>query len=417
MISIDDKKKCCGCSACLSICPKKAISFKYDKEGFKYPFVDKKLCINCNLCEKVCPFANNIYCDDIKISNEELIDEKIKESKNNIKCYVCYNNDINVRKDSTSGGFFSVIANYVINMNGYVCGVSYDENKNICHKIIDKNGHISEFRGSKYVQSNQDGIFLKIKEILNYGSLVLYSGTPCQVEGLLNFLQKPYDNLITVDLVCHGVGSEKYWNKYKEYMEWKYNSKIKSISFREKTYGYNSSCMSISFYNGKKSRKGHNGDKYLLPFFSDYILRPSCYSCNVKKIDRKSDFTMGDFWDSSNLNNNFKKANGCTFLMCNSKKSIKIFNQLKKEITFESISIREGLLINSGKNYSMILKSTNRPDDRNNFFRDLNEVDYKNIPKLVKKYMPLTLKEKTACIVKPLLYKLKILELVKKIIK
>lgn len=418
MINIKDKKKCCGCSACLSICPKKAISFEMDEEGFRYPIVNKKKCIKCNLCEKVCPFLNNT-CEDEKkdLSNEKIISKKILELKDTIGCYVCYNNDYKARNESTSGGFFSVISNYIILKGGYVCGVTYDNNFNICHKMVKKQEDIKQFRGSKYVQSNQDKIYEKIKEKLDKNEMVLYSGTPCQVEGLLNYLQKPYDNLVTVDLVCHGVGSELYWEKYKKYMECKYKSKIKSIYFREKTYGYNSSCMAVYFENGKKSRKGHNHDNYLLPFFKDYILRPSCYNCKVKKIKRKSDFTMGDYWNCDKLPDKFKKANGCTLLLCNTNKSFDIFNDIKEELSFEKISLKEGLIVNSGNNYSMVLKSTNKPNDRNEFMNDLEKTDYKNLSKLLKKYITLTKKDKIAIVLKPILYKMRLLEIAKKITK
>lgn len=417
MIDCKDKKNCCGCSACFSICPKNAISFKYDKEGFRYPNIDKNLCTNCKLCEKICPFINNPVQNNKEQSNEELIEEKINDLPYAINCYVCYNNDVEIRKNSTSGGFFSAIADYVINNKGCVCGAAYDIDNEICHRIVNKKEELKQLRGSKYVQSNQKDTLKRIKKELDDNRLVLYSGTPCQVEGLLNYLQKPYDNLITVDLVCHGVGSEKYWDKYKKYMEWKYGAKIKTISFREKTYGYNSSCMAVYFENGRNSKKGHSNDKFLLPFFSDYILRPSCYFCKIKKLDRKSDFTMGDFWNSDKLPDSFKKSNGCTFITCNSNKANKIFTNIKDNITFQNISLKEGLIINSGKNYSMMLKSTNMPGNRDDFFEDLEKTNYKDISKLLKKYIPLTIKEKIACIVKPILYKLKILELVKKVIK
>ena len=200
-------------------------------------------------------------------------------------------------------------------------------------------------------------------------------------------------------------------------MEWKYKSKIDTISFREKTYGYNSSCMAVYFKNGKVSKKGHSDDKYLLAFFKDYILRPSCYSCKVKTLDRQADYTMGDFWDSSNLPEQFKKANGCTLVLCNNEKSKIIFNEIKEKLTYENISLKEGLLVNSGRNYSMMIKSVNLPNDREVFFSEFKKTNYKDISKLLNKYMPLSFKEKVFCLIKPILYKFKVLELVKKVVK
>ena len=280
--------------------------------------------------------------------------------------------------------------------------------------MTNKKDDVSKMRGSKYVQSKLNGIFTKIKKQLEENYYVLFSGTPCQVEGLHRFLGREYEKLITVDFVCHGVGSPKYWKKYLEYIKEHCHSKIVDIKFREKTYGYNSSCIAVYFENGKDFQKGHDDDKYLLPFFSDYILRSSCYECKVKKLNHVADFTMGDFWNSSKLDTKFQEANGATLLLIHSNKGNKLFNDICKQLTYVAISLKDGLIVNSGKNMSMLLDSTKEPKNRTEFFNDLEKME---IRKLLNKHIPLSMKRKIAYTIKPILYKLGVLEKMKRLIK
>ena len=219
MIDIKDKSKCCGCSACVNICPNNAISMDIDDDGFKYPIVDVGKCINCGLCEKACPY-NNEYI------KKNIYDKSI--------AYGGWNNDDEIRKKSTSGGIFSAISKYILNNNGVVCGAIYNEKFEVVHEIIDNIDDLEKIYGSKYVQSDLKDNFRRIKKYLNDGRLVLFSGTPCQVSGLNSFLVKEYENLYTCDIVCHGVPSPKVFEKYKRELEEANNSEILNINFRDK---------------------------------------------------------------------------------------------------------------------------------------------------------------------------------------
>ena len=212
MIEIKEKSQCCGCTACSSICPKKAIMMKQDEEGFMYPIIDKSKCVNCGLCDKVCPVKN------------------AKENGNNQHAYIFQNADDKIRRESTSGGAFTAIAEYVIDNNGIVYGAVFDEKYKVIHKGIDNKEELYKFRNSKYVQSEMENCYSEIKEYLNKGKLVCFSGTSCQVEGLKNYLGKHYENLILVDVVCRAVPSPLIWKKYLNMIKELCNKKNISVS-------------------------------------------------------------------------------------------------------------------------------------------------------------------------------------------
>lgn len=228
MIDIVNKKECCGCSACVAICPKSCIQMLQDDEGFEYPNVNVEKCIYCQKCVRICPVYNKknksyVLAEDC-ISKEKYIRNVISSEESLPDSYVLYNKDRLVRYNSTSGGFFSLIGKYVLSQNGIVYGVAVDENKMIRHIRVENEKDLCKLRGSKYVQSKQINIFSRIEKDLKNKKIVLYTGTPCQVAGLHSFLKESYTNLITVDIFCHGVGSPAYWDKYVKYMENKYKS-------------------------------------------------------------------------------------------------------------------------------------------------------------------------------------------------
>ena len=298
-INITSKEDCCGCTACANICPKDAITMKQDKEGFLYPSIDKEKCIDCGICKKICPVLNKQSFKDF-----------------NQKAYLFQNKNEDIRKDSTSGGFFSSIAEYVISKNGVVIGASFDNNWKVEHTAATKLEDLNKFRKSKYVQSDLREIFKNIKEYLNNNKMVCFSGTPCQVAGLKSFLQKDYENLILVDIMCHSVPSPLYFEKYKEYILNKMKAKkIFNINFRDKSkYGYKYSMMTVETDNGTYS-EGIDTDPYLRAFFKDYSVRPSCYNCKFKTQKRVSDITI---WDCFNINESILEAVSCklSHLVC-----------------------------------------------------------------------------------------------------
>ena len=230
MKEVIEKNRCCGCHACFNICPKGAISMKEDKYGFKYPIIDKDKCINCDMCKKVCPVFN-------------------KQNNNNhkIESYAAYNKDISERMSSSSGGLFILLAKEIIKRKGVVFGAAFDEKFNVIHACVEDKKGLNSFKGSKYTQSTIGDTYRKVKHFLEKGRYVLFSGTPCQVEGLKTYLMKDYEKLYTQDIICHGVPSPLLFRKYLNDKEEEYNDRITNISFRDKEVSWNNYRIKISF--------------------------------------------------------------------------------------------------------------------------------------------------------------------------
>lgn len=371
MIEINDKAKCCGCTACKSICPKDAIEMFEDEEGFLYPKVNKEKCINCGLCEKVCPVLN---------ANEE---------KKEQKAYIFQNCDDKVRRESTSGGAFSAIAEYVLEKNGIVYGAMFDENFKVIHNAVEKKEDLYKFRNSKYVQSEIGECFRNIKYQLDNNRYVCFSGTSCQIEGLKKYLNKKYENLILVDVVCRAVPSPLIWKKYLELRKEKYKN-ISKIMFRDKYHGYKYSNFSIYNKDNDKSKEYHAGvesDPYLRAFFSNICDRPSCYKCKFKKQNRESDITIWDCFEVEKYNKKLDDDKGTTRVLTNTVKGKKIIEELAKDNIVEEISIDKAV-----NGFFAMFQSVKYNDKREEFFKDCNNLSNEE---LFDKYFPYTLKVKT----------------------
>lgn len=393
MIEIVDKSKCCGCTACYNICPKSCIKMEADFEGFKYPVINKDICIDCGLCEKVCP------C--------------LKEQKDEGEpiAYAVQNKNDSVLKSSTSGGFFTPLAEYVIANNGIVYGAAFDQEFNVVHKKCDKSNQyeLSAFRGSKYVQSELGNTFFEIKSYLKQDKLVCFSGTPCQVEGLKAYLGKEYENLITVDFVCHGTPSPKLWNKYLDYQKNKYNSKIDSISFRNKTYGYHSGTMGISFKSGKTYFGSARVDYMLKSFFKEISSRPSCYKCHFKQLNHVCDMTIFDCWNVSKLVEGLKDEDkGYTNLFIHSLKGQEIFDEIKDCYANYRANCQSAVLLDG----SMVLNSATPHAERNDYYKNIDNYE---LNEHIQKFIPISKKDYILENSKSVLYKLGLLKKVKKL--
>lgn len=413
MIEIKKKEDCCGCSACIAKCPKQCISFYQDEEGFLYPKINKNTCVECGVCECVCPMNDNAKVfSNLESTKEDIIHQALKTTSKIPECYVCYIREPNIRNESTSGGAFGAVSEYVLKKGGAVFGVALSSQNEVVHVKAESLEELTRLRRSKYVQSKQNDVYVNVRKELNSGKMVLYTGTPCQVEGLKNYLGKEYDNLITMDIFCHGVGSPLYWKKYLTYMEQEYQSAISKIHFREKTYGYNSATMALYFDNGKSSHRGHDDDLYWAPFSKNYIYRPSCYACEFKKVNHRSDFSIGDFWRTDDLPTEFKNANGCSLLLCHSTKASEILECVKSKLNIVPYDLEQGLIVNGGHQPSMLIASAPCPKRRSEFFNDMERL---NPRQLNQKYMPLSMKKRIACSLKPMLYKLGILDLLKQV--
>ena len=377
-IKISDKEECCGCTACMSICPVDAIEMVADNEGFLYPKVDKKKCIDCGKCKKACPIINKQVFSSFEP-----------------KAYLFQNKNEQIRNDSTSGGFYSAIGNYVIEQNGVVYGAAFNTEWKVVHQRATQKNELSKFRKSKYVQSDLKDIFRSVKNDLESNILVLFSGTPCQVAGLNSFLGKKYDNLIMVDIMCHSVPSPKFFEKYKKHILNKLNAdKISDINFRDKSkYGYKYSMMTIKTNNGTYSQ-GIDTDPYLRAFFSDYSVRPSCYRCSFKTMKRVSDFTIWDCFNINEIEKSFDDDKGTTRVLIQSIKGEKIFDKLfdvrTKELELKRAVYKVKEMSNSVNYNSNRQKFFEKIDD-DNLFDEFFPINLKTrINSLVRKLLSIT---------------------------
>ena len=328
MIEIKDKKDCCGCWACKNVCPVQCISMPEDAEGFRYPTVDKDKCINCHLCEKVCPI---IHAEADKPNEKQ-------------RAYLLQHKDKEVLLQSASGGAFTAIASWVIRHGGVVFGAAYDKDFQVTHQYVETYEDLKIFRNSKYVQSYTGDALKQVKDFLKQGRMGCYSGTPCQLEGLLRYLRKPYDNLITIDVMCHSITSPKIFRMYVAEMKKKYGDDLSNIMFRDKSpYGYKYSQMSV--YKGGKQvyREGVDTDVYLRSFFSDVNVRPSCYDCKFKKQHHLTDFTIWDCFDVRKFSNKLDNDNGVTRILANTEKAQLILKEIQEDTTIMEIPVDEAV--------------------------------------------------------------------------
>lgn len=362
MIEIKEKDKCSGCHACYSICPKQAITMVEDEKGFKYPVINKELCVNCNLCEKVCPIILN------------------KENKNKVEAYMAINLNDKTRKESSSGGVFTLIAEIILDKKGYVFGAMINKDLKVVHSYVDKKEGLIKFRGSKYVQSNIGNSYKVVKEKLDNDEYVLFTGTPCQVEGLYSYLKKEYDKLYTQDIVCHGVPSPLVYEKYIESLEKTHKNKITEICFRNKDNGWKNYNFRIGLKNNKKITEVSAQNIYMKAFLKDIILRDSCYNCSFKKKNRNSDITLADFWGIDKIDKEFDDNKGTSLVIVNSKKGNELFNDIKDKIKFRKTDFEEAIKYNPS-----MIKSVKIPKERKKFFENINKME---IQKLMKKYIP-----------------------------
>ena len=351
-ICFEEMTSCTGCGACVNICPAQALTIDLNAEGFYAPKIKEDKCIKCGKCKSVCPA--------IKFSTK---------NKNKPVSYAYAASD-EERKNSTSGAFFPILAKYVLEQNGYVCGAAWNEKFEANHIIIDKLEDLQKIRFSKYVQSNTLDCFSRIKELLEQNKLVLFSGTPCQNAGLIKFLNKDYSNLITMDIICHGAPSPKVWQ---EYLDENFDrNKIVDINFRNKENGW-VRCGKIWYYDNSSNINYDNGGKkpigaYYEAFINHRLSNEPCMDCKYRTVPRPADFTCGDFWYLYQSKLNDKK--GLSVVLLNNSKAEKIFNILKsKEDTkfFKKINLH-----NKYKHIELNQKSRRKPE-REVFFKKYKE--------------------------------------------
>lgn len=360
MIEVQSKKQCCGCTACANICPKHCIQMKEDEEGFSYPIVDNALCIDCHLCEKVCPVKNKGLSKEIGVS-----------------AYACINLDNEVRLDSSSGGIFTLFANQIINDSGVVYGAAFDNEGMVHHICIEKKSDIAMLRGSKYLQSNIGNIYQEVKENLRNNRQVLFTGTPCQNAGLRKYLMKDYDNLFTIDFICHGVPSPIVWKRYISNLKTKYESEICNnlcLKFRSKVTGWIKYSIVVPFCNGTVYVNEHEKDLYMRAFLKDVILRPSCYDCHFKPSTNVSDITLADFWGIQKVLPSMYDDKGTSLCFVNSERGKVLFEKVKVNMQYQEVDFQQAVSYNPA-----YYQSAKEPKERRLFFEKFNKTDLEGL--------------------------------------
>ena len=306
-----DKKICTGCGACANICPVQAIKMERDSKGFLYPNVNECGCIACGKCFRICPAANYEF-----------------KNKPQTKCYAAMAID-DIRLKSSSGGMFGALANFVLDNNGYVCGVKYkDDYIGAEQIIIHRKEDLNKLYKSKYVQSDTSDSFIRIKELLDANKMVLFCATPCQVAGLQSFLGKDYKNLITCDILCHGVASPVSFKSYLNDIA--DGRQISSIDFRSKEYRGWGSFAHIKFNDGTEYFKNWSKDPWYLGFLSGITTRESCGTCKYAQRNRVGDFTFGDFWGIDRQNPNYNDKMGTSIVLLNNDKAHHYLKKIKQ---------------------------------------------------------------------------------------
>ncbi len=308
--ALDNKYNCSGCTACAQSCPKQCITMSSDHEGFKYPIVDETKCIQCGICIKVCPWKKEKYQRPINCFTEPIV-------------YAAKCKDKNIRLNSTSGGIFTVLSDYILQLQGGICGAVYNTStQKVEHTITFTTEGRNKMRGSKYVQSELSNTFQDIKTLLEQDKWLLFTGTPCQTAGLLSFLKKDYPKLVIVDILCHSVPSPLILHEIlKKYAP-------TNISFRDKSLGWR---KSYSFQIKENNKIIHN-NTFLNLFFKGLINRPSCYNCIFTNTYRASDLTIGDYWNIKAIDSKFEDPLGVSCILINSPKGKYIFEQIQNKI-------------------------------------------------------------------------------------
>lgn len=361
MLSVEENKKCSGCFACEEVCPIKCIEMLENEDGFLYPKIDKTKCINCKKCEKICPTLNVTQ----------------KENEEAIQAFAAINTLEDIRLQSSSGGLFYLFAGKILKDGGVVFGAAFDNNFEVAHTFVEDLNKLSIFQGSKYVQSKVGNAYTQVKKFLQDGRTVLFTGTPCQIGGLLAFLERPYDNLITQDIICHGVPSPKVWRQYIRHRKSKANgSDIEKISFREKSGGWKKFSVVFSFYNDTEYRCVLHKDPWMQIFLKNLCLRPSCYDCAFKTKKRQADITLADFWGIQNILPEMDDDKGTSLLILHTKKAKRLFEEINERVRYAEVSLEQALKYNSS-----MISSVKMPKQRKKFLNGINEHNFEKYSK------------------------------------
>lgn len=348
--------KCTGCEACANICPKNCISMVENAEGFWFPKIDSAKCVSCDLCEKACPVLNPI---------------PIHKTQEDVKVYALIHKDDQIRSQSSSGGAFSAVAEYVLEQGGVVFGAAFDEKFNVHHICVEKPEELHRLRGSKYVQSRIGDTYKQAKNYLKQGRLVFFTGTACQTSGLLGYLGRDYENLITQDLICHGVPSPLAWRKYIELYQRRAKSEVEHIFFRDKKFGWHDWHVYFRFRNGDSYHKNQQEDMMVSAFLTGSCSRKSCYDCPFKQKYRLADITLADYWGVEKIAPELDDDKGISSIYINSIKAQKLLDAISDRVILRQMDLDTAV----AHNLAMV-ESERLTRDRDGFLRDLRKKSF-----------------------------------------
>ena len=357
------KNNCCGCHSCEQVCPVNAITFEETEEGFFYPVVDNQKCVSCGLCLKKCAVNEPQY-------------EKYSQ-----KGYAAYFNNTELLRKSSSGGMFSALATEVLENGGCVCGCAEEIPGKVSHRIINTLEDLRLLQGSKYVESDMSGVYSAVNEQLKSGNTILFSGTPCQVAGVKKFTGNP-ENLITVDIICHGVPSRKLYNSYLGWFGENKGGKVKEYSFRSKEK-HDWSLTYRAVVEKKNSEKVYEAigslDPYYHHFLRAYNYRESCYVCKYAKPERCGDITLGDFWGIENVAPDFYNSDGVSAVLVNSLKGEKLWDDSGDKIISKEVDVKDIV-----KHNGQLNNPSQRCSERDCIYEEFNEQGFSFIAKKYK---------------------------------
>ena len=335
----EDRMSCCGCSACACVCPTGAIRMEPDEEGFLYPLIDRERCVGCLLCERVCAFKAD---SEEKTYQKQGTAAAEAEQKGFPGVYAAKHSDDGERMKSQSGGAFAALSEHMLKMNGIIYGCAFDENFTAVHIRAENSEQRDRIRNSKYVQSNMGEVFLQVEKDLVDGKRVLFSGTSCQAAGLKRFLSQRgnarTENLVCVDIICHGVPSPLVWSDYLSWESSKIGAEPDRVLCRNKErYGWKSHVVSIWFKNGKRV----NSLVFPRLFYSHRIIRPACFKCPYKSVHHPGDITIADFWADEQAVPGFRDEKGVSLILTNNERGARYLKKCEEYLILKPASLRE----------------------------------------------------------------------------
>ena len=386
---IVNKAHCSGCGACYSSCPAEAIAMQPDEKGFAYPSVDDSKCISCGLCVKICE----------SIGNKQITMQK---------AYAAFAKDGEIRKSSSSGGVFSLLAEKVLSKGGAVFGAAFNKDFGVEHICVENEEHLNLLRGSKYVQSNLRDTFREAKSRLENAQPILFSGVPCQIAGLKAYLRKEYDNLYLVELVCHGAPSPRIWEKYVELMSKK--GEPKRISFRMKDSSWRRFATLFLYKNNVAYLCEHRYDPFMKGFLSNLYLRPSCYFCRLKHNNRAGDITLGDFWGAERYVPEIDDDKGLSLVFVNTERGKRLLNSILDKTTYKNLDEDVNALA------SMLNHSVDLNPKSEKFYRDFF-ANQEQLIQIIEKYTKPNVKTRCKSAIRTVLDKLGLLDIARKMMK